>query len=367
MNSKRRLTWQELSLEFLAGLFFALTLTILIVFTVILSRGRFSRKAVEHLAEFKEVSGLSEGDNVQLFGVTVGRVEKVYLENLHVRVRLRLLQPVPIYRDHQVEIRHSSVLGGRYVAIVPGTPASGAQPTGEPLHGVTPTDLVNETTKMVETLRDEVEKIRRTFDQEQVVPKFARFVDNINAVSEDIRAGKGSLGKLVQDPALYDRANETLASLNAVTTGLRDGKGTLGKLMVDDALYNDLRAISGDLRAGKGTLGKLMVDDALYTNLTAASADLRTISATVAKGESTLGRLLLDDGKLYLSLRATLDSTREVAESVRAGKGTLGKLAMDPALYDDTRQTILEMRGAIQDFREQAPISTFGSILFGAF
>ena len=55
-----------------------------------------------------------------------------------------------------------------------------------------------------------------------------------------------------------------------------------------------------------------------------------------------------------------------IARSVREGQGTLGKLVNDPALYDDAKKTVNEVRSAVEDFREQAPVSTFGGLIFGA-
>ena len=59
---------------------------------------------------------------------------------------------------------------------------------------------------------------------------------------KDIRAGKGTLGKLVTDEALYNEVTKFVDAANAVATNLRNGRGTLGKLANDDA---GLRAARG--------------------------------------------------------------------------------------------------------------------------
>ena len=346
-SSKRHLTWKDLSMEFIAGLFFAVAMATLMYFTIFLgNRSLFGEKITRPVA-FRDVSGLTKGDNVQLYGVVVGRVEEMTLEKTGVTVWLRLDRKIPFYNDHKIEVRYSSVLGGRYIALSPGTESSGVYAPERPLRGLEAADLVNETTALVQSLKEEVNHIRDTLEKEQVLPKVARFVDNLNAMSEDLRAGKGTLGKLMQDPELYNQANTALAAVKVAS--------------------DNLGGLTGDLRAGKGTAGKLLTDDRVYNDLQAVTHDFRTISETMVRGESSMGRLLMDKGELYISLRSTLSAAEEVAEAVRSGKGTLGKLAMDPALYNDTRQTILEVRGAVQDFREQAPVSTFGSLIFGAF
>ena len=373
MSSRRHLTWKELSMEFIAGILFFVALAILATFTIILSREDFFSKAAWQVG-FPDVAGLSEGDNVLLHGVIIGRVKKISLVNDEVTVALRLNQDAKLYRDYVIEIRYSSVLGGRHVAVNPGSPAAGEVLPGTRLVGRPTPDLVNETTRLIQEIKVEWDKLSQTLEKEQVIPRISKFVDDMSAMSADLRAGKGTLGKLMQDATLYDQATQTLSSvkgagdnLNGILADAEKGKGTVGKLLTDDSLFTQYRDIAADLRAGKGTLGKLLGDDQLYNDLRATTTDLRQISDSVAKGNSSLGKLVTDKGELYLSLKNTLGSAEEVAQALRDGKGTLGKLAMDPTLYQETRQTILEVRGAVQDFREQAPVSTFGGLVLGAF
>ncbi len=374
MAGKRSLTWKQLSMEAAVGAFFFAALVALLVATVVLSREDLMKPKSPRIAVFSDASGLSEGDNVLVQGVVVGRVYRITLDGAQVRVALRLTPTIHIYEGYELGIRYSSVLGGRHVAITIGDPTKKEIPLTQDLAGKAPGDLVNEATNLVQSIKVEFESLRDTLQKEQVIPKIAKFADDISSISGDLRAGKGTIGKLLQDEGAFTRGNEALVSIktagdniNGLVADIRGGKGTLGKLATDDTLYTDARTIMGDIKAGKGTLGKLIGDDEVYNNLKVITVDLRTISENMAKGDSTLGRLLTDKGELYLSLRNTMKSAEEIADAMRSGKGTLGKLAMDPTLYEDTRKTILEVRGAVQDFREQAPVSTFGSLVLGAF
>jgi len=66
--------------------------------------------------------------------------------------------------------------------------------------------------------------------------KVDKGLDNVNVILADVRAGKGTIGKLIYDPTLYDQAKEAAAHGNAMLRDARAGKGTLGKLATDDTL-----------------------------------------------------------------------------------------------------------------------------------
>ncbi len=74
---------------------------------------------------------------------------------------------------------------------------------------------------------------------------------------------------------LADVAEGATRSLEQATLLLKDiraGKGTVGKLFTDEALYRDVQgfvdaaeSVAQSLRAGRGTAGKLLNDDKVYT------------------------------------------------------------------------------------------------------
>lgn len=71
-------------------------------------------------------------------------------------------------------------------------------------------------------------------------------VANLNKVSGDFSKisdslQKADLGKTVRN------LNETLAKVDAIMTGIKSGKGTMGKLITDDALYSNLSKTSKEL------------------------------------------------------------------------------------------------------------------------
>jgi phospholipid/cholesterol/gamma-HCH transport system substrate-binding protein len=64
----------------------------------------------------------------------------------------------------------------------------------------------------------------------------------------DVRAGKGSLGKLATDETLYNKLRDTSTNLAAASAKLNENTTTAGKLFSDPQLYDNLTGMLGDMR-----------------------------------------------------------------------------------------------------------------------
>jgi len=141
---------------------------------------------------------------------------------------------------------------------------------------------------------------------------------------DDLRKGEGTLGRLVSDPALYQRLSELVERLNRIADDIQNGSGTMQKLIKDPALYDH----------AKETLRKaeLMMD-------------------RVEKGEGTLG-MLSKDKELYESTKKAIDRFSALVDKMDRGDGTIGKLLRDPSLYDNLNQSTAEITKLIYDLRQ---------------
>jgi phospholipid/cholesterol/gamma-HCH transport system substrate-binding protein len=153
-----------------------------------------------------------------------------------------------------------------------------------------------------------------------------------------------------------DLMGETTEVIQTVRKSLDEG-AIMANL---EEIMAHIEVISRRLRDGEGTVGKLLVDDGLATSLT-------EIADRVNRGEGLVGKLLSDDDTLYNDLVATASGLRVVVERMEKGEGALGRLMADDELYEEAKQLLHEIRAAVDDFRETAPITTFTSIFFGAF
>ena len=76
----------------------------------------------------------------------------------------------------------------------------------------------------------------------------ANSLRQVDALLADVRAGRGTLGKLVTDDALYNELQAFVTSASAVTRAMNEGQGTIGGLMQDPAAYRRSRRRSRTCR-----------------------------------------------------------------------------------------------------------------------
>lgn len=329
MNQKK----QQIVVEITVGLFMLMILAALFVLTVMLSREALFRRSHPVEMVFDSVSGLRPGDNVGARGVTIGKVNSIRLEEDGVHVFTLLDTPIHLKTDYRIEVKASSVLGGRFLEVQEGSREAAPLPEGtSPLYGSTQPELMDVATETVAEIRDALN----------------------DGVLDDLKI--------------------TMAQIKDITVGLNQGRGTLGRLLVDATLYDDLeasmaniRTISTTIASGEGTIGKLVQDQRLYDDATAIAANLKQVSDNLASGNGMLGKLLSPDNTAYDDLAATLAALHTLSDSLAKGEGTIGKLMSDEDLYLEIKALVREARAAVDDIRETSPITTFSSIFFGAF
>ena len=165
-----------------------------------------------------------------------------------------------------------------------------------------------------------------------------------------------------KDP--YDLMEDAADIVNAARTQITEGK-IFEKIR---NVVDNIDEVVTRVNAGKGTLGKILSDDdTLYSDLEASVASVRTMVTRVEQGKGSIGKLLSEDSTLYDDFSAAVAALKSITEGIENGEGSVGKFIKDESLYSDVEATIGEVRAAVDDFRETAPITTVSSIFFGAF
>ncbi|HKG46777.1 MAG TPA: MlaD family protein [Pyrinomonadaceae bacterium] len=329
----------------------------------------FSRKL--HLkARFSDANGLREGSEVRLAGVRVGKVERIVL-----------LEPSPVPGAPRVEAQMivDSTIDGRPAneRVRSDSQAQQGSPSllgNEMLINITPGSAVGQPVQDGALLTSASANTVNDFATSgtDLAQRLSKLSDEINGIVKDVKVGRGTVGRLFSDEALYNNLNATIRETEDVMREIRSGRGSAGRLLNDPALYNNaneitlsLRAISDDLRAGRGTAGKLLTDDEFYNriNRTADRLDksvdqINLVVADINAGRGTLGKLIRDE-QIYNDARAAIARFNTTAERIdnlvaaaQRGEGTIGKLLNDETLYTNVNQLSSEGVKMIYDFRQ---------------
>lgn len=344
MAQRKQLTWTELRV----GLFVLVGLFILAVgIFYVTGAGILGPKY--HVGTYlPEVEGLQTGAPVRLDGVQVGSVEAIGLtphppdsmHNITLALRIDKKYQDDIRTDSTASLITEGLLGNRYVTISRGL-------TGDPVKngGVIPG--------------------REEAAMKQMVERGADLMQNLGALSDDLRGivdqvskGNGTLGKLMNDPALYNHLNDTVTKLDSIAGSIQQGQGTFGKLVYSDEIYNKANAAMGSaqnifaaVQEQRGTLGKLVYDPAFFDNANGLVQKGNALFTGVQEGKGTLGKLVTDDA-LYGNLRDASGNIRDASAKLNSNQGTLGKFFSDPAFYDNMTGLTGDLRLMVNDFRQ---------------
>ena len=103
---------------------------------------------------------------------------------------------------------------------------------------------------------------------------------------------------------------------------------------VDDVvlLTRDLRTVTASLARGQGTMGQLLTNRAMYDQMTSAMARANALFASLQNPNGTLGRML-NDPTLYNRLTGAVASLDSTLTAINSSEGSMGRLLRDTTLY----------------------------------
>ncbi|MBI4713514.1 MAG: MCE family protein, partial [Planctomycetes bacterium] len=267
--------------ELQIGVMFLVAIVFLIFVSIILTRWSPFATPQRIKVIFPSVVGLKEGDVVRVSGVQMGKALKIkYLEDTRVKVVLQMEEPITLWSDYEIGVAESSMLGGYFIDIKPGTPGNPAMNLKEPLKGVIIIPGLSELGAFIKDNQDEVKT----------------FMEKGMKIITDIGEGKGTVGKFFKDDDLYINLKDSTDSLKKLLKDIEDGKGSLAKLLKDDTVYEDLKESAESLKktmkqieSGKGPLGKIIYDEKLAEQISTAGDSVNKVLEPVIKTKVIAG------------------------------------------------------------------------------
>jgi phospholipid/cholesterol/gamma-HCH transport system substrate-binding protein len=327
MKRSTFITWSELRVGILVLV--ALVIAGLAILTLGGRVGAFAEKYTLY-TYMPSVSGLQTGAPVRLAGVNVGTVEEVkfidaaeldsisgrfmqaYGDSLGERsllIRFTVENQVQekVTRSSRAKIGTVGLLGDKYLDLDVGDPREPPLTAGDIVLNEAP------------------------IDYEGLIARAAEGVDEL-------------VGSLEGTRQLVARIN--------------NGEGTLGRLINDPDLYNEWVRLTeqgsnllASMESGEGTLPALINDEQLYDQLVRTTGDLQRLTSQIRDGQGTLGRLV-QNPDLYDEMVRTMREGQQLISDIERGEGTLAKLVNDPDLYERLNRFVVETQSLIADIQQ---------------
>src|SRR5215217_5587160 len=217
MPRTRSLAWSELKIGVLTIV--AVIIAAVLIFSLTGTKGFFWQRYTLK-TRFNNVAGLATGAPVRIAGVEVGTVTDMQFvdDEVHVVFQVNEENRRLITSNSVARLGSVSLLGQSAVDISPSTtgtpiPEWGYVPQGRP----------------VAVMSD-------------MTDAASQGLQELTAMIHDVRAGRGTAGKLMTDEQLYAELNRFVASAGELANGLKQGRGSIGKLLNDPAMANALEA-----------------------------------------------------------------------------------------------------------------------------
>ena len=320
------------TLETRLGLFFALALIAGVVILELAGTRDLLNKGYPIRARFDNIQELKEGDPVKMAGVEVGHVQKIQLADYKVEVVLNVERKASVKTDSKASIKFVGLMGQNYISLTFGSTDAPVVTANALLETEEQADL-NSLMVKLQNVAEGVEGLTKNFSGENFSnllgpftdfikensPRLSAILGNLQTVSTRIARGEGTVGRMINDDALYFSTLNTVSNLN---TTVADAKPLFDelKLTLDQA-----RSVVTQVNEGQGTIGKLIKDETLYRETTTAMVNLR-----------------------------------EILQKINSGQGSVGQLVNDPGFINNAKLTLQKVEKATEGLEDQGPLSVLG-------
>ena len=301
----------RLTKEIKAGLIAVLGITALIMgFSYLKSNSLLGKSTTLH-AVYDHVGGLQSGTAVSLNGFSVGTIDDIAFldETGKLMVAFTITTDLPIPADSKAELYDTSVLGGKGLQIVLGTPGSAIAQNGDTLTSIVKVGMTDRITELMQPLEAKVNS---------AIVETDLLMKNLNQLLDtDSQA-------LLRET--LNNFSETSASLKVITQN-----------------------VSENLTANEKALGTILESTAKLTS------NLSSVSETL--NDADLQGLIAD-------LNTSVSVTKKILEGVKNGEGSVGQIFTNQELYLSLQENLSQLEWLLQDLRlnpkRYLSVSVFG-------
>ena len=266
----------------LTGVFVIAGIAILLAGVFIIGgKDKTFKKSVTANAIFADVNGLAKGSNVWYEGVKIGTVKKVSFVQNGVEVSFGIEEDVQkkIRKDTKVKLSSDGLIGNKIIVLYGGTAASPEISQGNTLtveNGIG-------TEEMMSTLQSNNKNI-------------LDITNDLKVVSKALTEGKGTIGKLLNDPTINNSLQAAMVSLNKAGSNAQVLTSNLSefskKLNNKGYFLNDIATDTTIVASLKSTAAQL---SQMSKSANIVVENLNATTARLNSSKSAVGVLLNND------------------------------------------------------------------------
>lgn len=279
-----------------------LVLFVLAVFLIGSENNIFSRTFTIS-AEFKNVEGLKEGDNVWLSGVKIGTVKEVRIVaegKVIVKLSLKDRQSEFIRKDATASIGSDGLVGNKIVVIRPGS-ANELIAENDVINTTSPPD----TQELINIAKD-------------VGDNTKSLTADLSAIADKISKGQGIVGELLTDGALAQELRTAVTNLSQASGNTANASLELHKMLYE-------------MRNGNGLVPSLIRDTSYANTFKQSLASIQQVTANA---------------------QTVTDNLQALSVKMNEDDNALGALLNDKATGDRIKNTIENAENATEKLDE---------------
>jgi phospholipid/cholesterol/gamma-HCH transport system substrate-binding protein len=208
-------------------------------------------KNFEVYAEFAQIAGLQQGAIVRVAGMDAGEVETIHVpagpkQPFRVKLRIRnVLRPL-IRVDSVASIQNDGLVGNKFIQVEAGSEHGEAVADGGTIRSREPFDLAD----VLEKMRETVETVNTMVND--VHGRVDEAFGTLTAVAKDAQSLMNEFGGDARP--ILAAARKVSTDLEVIVTNVRAGRGSVGQLVTDDALYRSAKNIAAEAEKAMATI-----------------------------------------------------------------------------------------------------------------
>jgi phospholipid/cholesterol/gamma-HCH transport system substrate-binding protein len=197
------------------------------------------RRHIEFYAEFSNLSGIGKGAKVRVAGMDGGQVIGIQIPDrpsAKFRLKLQVEDSLRglVRDDSLVTIESAGVVGDKFLLIHEGTDQKPAAPARSTLQSREPIEMAQMLEKASGLMNEAGGTISDLHGKlDEALQAVTTTVNNTNGIVTDIRAGRGTAGVLLEDPATAAQVKQAVANSQQATGNLNRASVQVNDLITD--------------------------------------------------------------------------------------------------------------------------------------